>query len=443
MAHTHGHHGHDHSHDHDHGADAIEIYRDPAQQSLSSALGLGFFVLRLIMIAVVGLYIASGWFQVNPGQQGLVARFGELRSAPGEGKVFEPGSYWALPDPFDEKIRLTGESIPLRTSSFVPFEQRGQDIIDENVSYKDQLEPGKDGAMLTGDRSLCHGVWTVDYRIQSGEEFVTTVGEEASSVDQINKAATTRIWRGQTAAESLIQRLLDAAVTRTVASHTVEGVRGEEIATITARVEERLNATLGEDGLRTGIVVTKVTLRPFLPQKVNEAFIRVTQARSARAQALHEAEGVRNKALSEAAGRRADEILAAIRAYDEAQRLGLPAEEQAKLRSEIDALLELARDESQGQVAVQLRAAEARANQHREQIRSEYQQFTKYVELYQRDPEATMLSLWTDMRARVLGSIGNEVFFVPRSDVLEIITNRDENKRLRAENERLRRRPGQ
>ncbi|MCA9244357.1 MAG: hypothetical protein KDA32_10405, partial [Phycisphaerales bacterium] len=437
MAHSHDHHGHSHGHDHghDHGGDSVDIYRDPAQQSLSSALGLGFFVLRLIMIAVVVLYIASGWFQVNPGEQGLVARFGQLRAAPDQGKVFEPGSYWALPDPFDEKIRLTGESIPLRTSSFVPFEQRGKDLIDENASYKDQLQPGKDGAMLTGDRSLCHGVWTVDYRIQNGEAFVTTVGEEASSADQISKAATSRNWREQTSAEAMIERLLDAAVTRTVASHTVEGVRGEEISTITARVEERLNRQLGDEGLNTGIVVTKVTLRPFLPAKVNEAFIRVTQARSARSQALHEAETVRNKALSEAAGRRADDILGAIRAYDESQRLGEAPEHQAELREAIDDQLDLAKDESQGQVAVLLRAAEARANQHREQIRSEYEQFTKYLTLYERDPKATLLGLWTDMRGQVLGSVANEVFFVPRTDVLEIITNRDEAKRLRAENE--------
>ena len=430
MSHDHHHHHH-HAHDEPDGLGSPVVV-DPATESLSQALRAGFNVLRLIMIALLVFYFLSGWFQVEPGQQGIIVRFGELRmnnsaSAGAEYRgtpVFGPGWHVALPDPFDEKIRLSGETRKdvLYTFSFKinPKDLQGKDLseleLGQMVPPRAKLTPGQDATLITGDRNLSHGIFAIEYRIKRADLFVRNVGDDADAI------------------KPLLTRIAENAIVRTVAGMPVERIlrtRTDEVSgDFTGAIERRIAAEM--DALETGIEIAKVEAKTVEPGLVRDAFIAVSNAKVERNRRQDEARQEANRILSKAAGgnkimvdgqskARYEVVLDAIDAYGAAQTADADEARLAELRAVVDQTL----DQAEGGVAVRLRQANARANEIRERVLQEYEVFRHYHDLYVKYPEMTLVRLWVRMRDKVLASKENELFFVPDAGEIEIITNRD------------------
>ena len=392
---------------------------DAAQQSLVSALRSSFAILRLIMIVLVALYLCSGVFQIQPGEQGVIARLGRLVENSETGKpVFTQGwIWWALPDPFDEKILLSGNIHKLEIDTFL-FKRTPKDIENKTdiatvAMMGAELTPGRDGAMLTGDKNLSHGLWEVEYQITDAGRFVTTVGETPADF------------------EPLLQRLFENAILREVAYHKVEDVTRWKIDLIASRVRTRLQRDL--DGLGVGVTVVKINPTTIVPAQVAPAFDQVANAENERTQQEHAARQRATEILNQAAGPQHGELLARIREYGAAQLAEADDARLEQLRLGIDGVLE----EAEGEVSIALREARAEANTVREQIGREYEEFTNWLKQYREYPQATLIYLWTQMRQDVLNSKDNELFWVPNSDIIEILVNRDPYKALEAEQERL------
>lgn len=403
-----------------------EQLSDPAQESLSSALRSGFQVLRVLMLVLLGAYLLSGWFQVEPGQQGLIVRFGRLlinrdRESPfGGTPVFGPGSHLALPDPLDEKIRIPGRSFRLPVETFLfrlTEKDRGSGRpLSEIVPNLERLEPGVDGAMISGDQNLSHGLWTVEYHIQAADAFVQTVGDAPEALT------------------GLLTRLLENAVIRTLASRRVEEVTRTGLEAVAADVKRRLTRDL--EALGSGVVVDKITAETIEPGRVRSAFLRVTEAANERQKQIESAEQTRRQKLNQAAGPQHEALLRAIAQYGAAQAARADPQRLEELRRQIDRELEHAG----GEVAIQLREAQARANQIREGLRREYEEFVNYLGAYRQNPALTVVNLWTRMRRAILTNRTNEVIYLPPSgDVIEILINRDPRRLIEADIERFRR----
>ncbi|MFQ5805611.1 MAG: SPFH domain-containing protein [Phycisphaerae bacterium] len=430
-----------HHRTHDHadlpagGEAASPIAADPAQESLSQALRAGFNVLRVIMVVLLVAYFLSGWFQVNPGEQGVIVRFGKLRinddeSSPLAGTpVFGEGWHASLPDPFDEKIRLSGQTFKSRIYAFCfPLEEKdlAKELSDINlgevVPQRQKLKPGVDGTMLSGDRNLSHGLFAIEYRIEDAARFVQNVGERRAQF------------------EALLRRLAENAIVRTVAGIPVERVirtqTDEVTGDFTRSVKRRLSAEL--ERLETGVSLVNVEAKTVEPGRVREAFLDVTKAKSERKQKESQAEQEANRILSKTAGPRQKygALLAAIEAYGAAQATDAPEERLEELRRDIDEQLE----QAEGEVATRLRQAQARANQIRERVRQEYKLFVDYRDMYRKHPELTLARRWVQMRRTILTSEDNEIFFVPKAGEIEIIINRDPLKLIEADVKRFRER---
>jgi len=396
-----------------------EVQPDLAQQSLVSALRSSFAVLRLVMIVLVVLYLSSGVFRIQPGEQGVIARLGRLvTNKATDTPVFSQGwIWWALPDPFDEKIRISGNLEQLEIDSFL-FRRFPDDIAKKTDIATlrpptSALRPGVDGALLTGDKNLSHGLWQVEYQIDDAAQFVTHVGERPADL------------------EPLLQRLLESAIVREVAYRKVEEVTRTKIDIIADRVRRRLQDEL--DRLHVGVRAVKVNPRTIVPPQVAAAFVEVTNAENERKQQEHAARQRATEILNQAAGAQHRVLLEQIRAYGAAQLTDRDPGRLEPMRAEIDTLLA----DAQGEVAVKLREARADASTVREQISREYQEFRYWLEQYRRYPQATLVSLWAQMRRDVLDNKDNELFWVPDSDVIEILVNRDPNRAIEAERERL------
>jgi regulator of protease activity HflC (stomatin/prohibitin superfamily) len=393
---------------------------DPAQESLVRALRASFNILRALMVVLVVLYLLSGIFRVAPGQQGLVARLGELRlrsDETGQTPVFPPGWHPALPDPFDKKYILTGRVQELAVTTFMFSHEQAATARDlsQIVTASSGLTPGVDGAMLTGDRNLSHGRWEVQYHIDDAARFLQNVGESPASF------------------EPLLQRLTESAVVREVAGRTVEEVTRTALDDVRQRVQTRLQASLDE--LETGVEVVQVVAYTIEPGAVRPAFMDVVRAENERLSLQEKAEEEAAEILNRAAGHMHRELLDAIGRYGEAQLKG----ERPPL-TEIDQLLDRAKREGAGEVAVKLSEAEARADQTNERLRSEFEEFNNYLEQRRARPRITVLDLWVQMRHAILSNRLNEIFFVPHSKEIEILIKSDAQRKIELEEEAARKR---
>ena len=393
-----------------------EFGHDPAQESLVRALRSSFNILRLIMVLLVIAYFASGIFQVQSGEQGLIVRLGRLNAGGPAGKLIYPsGTHFALPDPFDEKIHLSGMSHDLKIDSFVfSSARKSEKPLAEVEGYGRSLKPGVDGAMFTGDRNLAHGRWQVTYRIGDGAQFVENVGE---SIDKL---------------EPLLQRLAETAIIRSAGHRRVEEITRSDIANLTAEVKKRVNAEL--DRLGTGVVVDKVLAETIEPLPVREAFLRATQAQNEMLSEINKAQQKASETLSQAAGPHYPELVEAIREYGKAQVAGAPEAELATARGKIEAGL----DKAEGDVRVTLRNAQTEASTTRDRLVREYEEFKYFLEAYRKYPTLAVRRRWNEMITTVLSNKQNEIFYLPSAaNVIDIFTNRDPLRQLEAERERF------
>lgn len=422
--HEHGHGGHHHHHHHH--DDEPPVFTDPAQESLSQAMRAGFNVLRIIMLVLLIAYFASGWFQVKPGDQGLIVRFGALRENSKTGTpIFEQGWHFALPDPFDTKIPVPGQFYTLRLDTFLfkrvgaaAAKPLGAQPLSEILIEKESLEPGEDGYMITGDRGISHGLWSIEFRIEDAAKYVRNVGSRAP--DDL---------------QPILQRLAENAVTTAVAGRRVEEVLryarpGEIIGDVVSQeVQKHLSDALAR--LETGVIISKVTSETIEPGRVRPAFYRVNRAQNEQRRLIDEARKQRNQLLSEAAGDkvRYEALLEAINTYGVAQLDGAAEARLKELLADIDARLMSTSGEAQSMLD---RARTERDNE-RESVQREYEQFVNFLDAYRKYPEATRVREWVRMRADILGSVHNEIFFLPAAKMIEILTNRDPQRLLEAE----------
>jgi regulator of protease activity HflC (stomatin/prohibitin superfamily) len=408
-------------HDHDTPADAAtpgsgtalpQAPLDPADESLQRALLSGFRVLRWLMLVLIVLYLASGGFSVKPTESGLVVRFGKLLiNRETRTPVFPPGWHVGLlPDPFDTKLRISNGVQQLVIDTFC-FRRRPEDLdkrLAEVDTVSDQLIPGVDGALFTGDKNLSHALWTVQYRITDPAKFVQRVGDNPA------------------AGEPLLRRAAESTIVRTVASRRIEDVLLAGQARVAQDVQERLQHAL--DALEVGLTVQTVLAEVVEPRPVKDAFAAVTRAENAKVTAENNARKDATTTLTEAAGGRSEAVLALINEYAQA-----PEPNQPALLTRIDA--ELA--QAGGNVSSLLSQANAEGTTTLWDVKREYDQFSKLLARYQQSPETTRLTLWVEMLHTVLGSKSNDVLLVPLADTIEIVTNRDQMLAAQRERERV------
>ena len=84
---------------------------DAASKSLTDALRLSFAILKVIMVILIVLFLTSGFFQVEPGEEAIVLRLGKIRELTKPGmdtpqKVLLEGFWWTWPAPISEVVKI-------------------------------------------------------------------------------------------------------------------------------------------------------------------------------------------------------------------------------------------------------------------------------------------------------------------------------------------------
>jgi len=299
---------------------------DVAGKSLFEALRISFIILKIIMIVLVVLFLASGFRTVGPDEQALVLRFGRIRGV-GEDRILEPGLvgplpwlHWVFPYPIDKIIKIpVGKKVNMPINSFW-YPEMLPPGPKQRIHIPEALDPVNDGYCITrsekqtqsisastgGDYNIVHSKWQLTYQIDDPERFFKNVYIEdvkpgQSYFDVITKSIT-----------PFLKAMFDDAVVTAMVHYTIDEVlSSQDIIPDDVRkfLQEKLNK------IESGIKVVSVELPDTTwPRQVNEAFLASHRASQESQKAISEARTYAENTLGEAAGLAAEKI-AQARAY--------------------------------------------------------------------------------------------------------------------------------
>ncbi|MBI3029663.1 MAG: FtsH protease activity modulator HflK [candidate division NC10 bacterium] len=223
------------------------------------------------------LWLASGFFIVGPGEQGVVRQFGKVI------RQTSAGLNYRLPWPIQQADVVNVERIQRLEVGF----------------RSDPRRPGsvhpvtRESLMLTGDENIVDAQIIVQYRIKDPIPYLFRIQDPLGTL----RAAT------------------EVALRSRVGNTTID-----EVLTVgRVRVQEETREFLQQlmDAYESGLLVTEVKLQTVdAPDQVKDAFHDVVRAREDRERLINQARGYREDLIPKARGE-AQEVIRAAEAYRE------------------------------------------------------------------------------------------------------------------------------
>jgi membrane protease subunit HflK len=227
----------------------------------------------LILLALAAVWGASGFYRVEPDEQGVVLRFGEFV------KTTPSGLHYHLPTPIETVLT---PKVTLVHREDVGFR--------EGEAGRPARMVPEEALMLTGDENIIEVQMTVQWRMSDAGDFLFNNDRPEAMV--------------KSAAESAIREVIGRTQLLRVNDN-----RGD----IEQETRERLQSTL--DSYRAGIQVTQISLRKGEPPgAVIDAYNDVQRARADLERQINEAQAYRNDIIPRARGEAA-QIVQAAEAY--------------------------------------------------------------------------------------------------------------------------------
>lgn len=237
----------------------------------------------VILLGLLGLWMASGMYRINPDELGVVLRFGKYN------RTTSPGLNYRLPYPIETVL------IPsVTTVNKVEIGRGGVSAEDPAVRSKASLMDSvsntaapREGQMLTGDRNIVDIDFEVQWKIDASapEKFLFNMRDPAASVKAVAESAMREVI-----GRNNLDDILTSAQTQIA----------EDTKTIMQQMLDRYGA---------GIEVIAVNLsRPDVPPPVIDEFQDVKRAEQDKQTAVSVAEGYANEILPKARGEAAKMI---------------------------------------------------------------------------------------------------------------------------------------
>ena len=237
--------------------------------------------------ALIGLWIVlTSTHFVQPAERGVVTRMGKYSH------TLNPGMSFTLPAPFDAVTTIDVDNI--RTIS-IP-EGAGERLV------------------LTGDQNIIDVEYQVRWKIRNPELFLF------QSVDT----------------EGTIKNVADSALRATMANVSLNDAIGSGRAGIEQEVATRMQALL--ENYRTGVVIQGVTIKAAPPEKVVDAFNKVSAAQQAALTSVNQARAYASQVTNQAQGGAAafDAVYAQYKLAPEVTRRRMYYETMEQVLSKVD-----------------------------------------------------------------------------------------------------------
>lgn len=400
---------------------------DPANQSLADALKLIFVLIQIGVIVIVVLYAFSGFQSIREGQSGVRLLFGKVEQA-----NLDPGFRFSFPYPVGELLKIeTGvKQFQLDREFFQEISPGDEGRPLEQLGGRPQLNPERDGVLLTADNSLVHTRWHVEYSPRDAKNY----------------------------AETILPQLEEAIVRSAVAQGVVQAVAEVRLddflrqsdsdpGSVASRAREIAQASLDRSGV--GIAINQLNLKQKVPPLFTyPRFAAVQNAEQNAAKKREEAEQHRRSVLNATAGAAVPYLRAEIDRFELAVEQG-DAAQSALILARINDLLESKPVEIEGVGVIEgitsgaVSKALAEAEQYRTGVvnrrRAELTRFLAKLEQYRTNPLVTIHREWADAHA-VFSSreFVQKLYLPPGTSTLQLSINADPEFQRRLQQERAR-----
>jgi membrane protease subunit HflK len=236
-----------------------------------------FAVVKVLMVVLVVLFFASGFFTVQPQQRAIILRLGRPVGT-GENALLGPGTlHWSYPYPIDEVRRVSVLGIQKVSSTVgwyaVTPEQELAGMEPPPASF---LNPMTDGYVLTADNNIIHTRATVTYHVSDPVRYIFNFVDASNAV----------------------QNALDNALLYAAAHFAVDDVLTRDVAGFQEAVRARVTELV--QGRNLGVAVEQCTVQSIAPRQLTDAFANVLKAEVMRAKVLDEARSFENQITNKA-----------------------------------------------------------------------------------------------------------------------------------------------
>lgn len=237
----------------------IKVFKNPQPTEIN-------FQWWWLALAVVGVWLLSGFYSVQPNEEGIELRFGAYAESTA------PGLHYHLPYPIEtvRKVNMTQErSINLGVSD----------------PHRGPSNSFTESHMLTGDENIVDVNLTIVWRIDNAKDYVFNMQSPDETVN--------------VAAQSVLREIVGQSQMLPI----ISGDRGK----VEDETKEELQKVLDEFG--AGIKIVRVKLQKADPPKqVVDAFNEVQRAKADMERFKNEAEAYRNEIVPKSRGEAAQRL---------------------------------------------------------------------------------------------------------------------------------------
>ncbi|MEE8459617.1 MAG: SPFH domain-containing protein, partial [Phycisphaerales bacterium] len=374
------------------GADAeLREAMDPANQSLADALRLSYRFLQFVILALLALFLVSGFQRVDDSQSGVMLRFGRIVAVDDQ-LALEPGLRRnLLPYPAGEFVifDVEGRSVDIATTFFPQLQ--GNLSLDQSIeraSPRGTLRVGQIGYVLTDGGDIAHLKAAATYNISDPVKLVKTL-----NVDDADRTVKLALDRAIVAASAglMLQELIEQP----------EVVRD----LIRANAQDLL------DTIDCGIRITGVQLLDVKPPfAIVKVYRELQNAREESRRAIVNAGQAATETLIETAGPDWRALAELINRYQREEDLGNTVR-GTELLGEINTLLDS--DKISGAVADMIHRADAYESEIELTLGREAQRFRDLLPSYRAQPYLVAKRQWLKAISFVLARKDVEIFRVP------------------------------
>lgn len=240
-------------------------------RATSRSKGPGISRLLLIIAIILIFQVGnSAFFKIQPGEQGVILRFGKYI------KTASPGLNFKIPM-VDEVIKVDVKSVRKEEFGF-----RTQQAARQTTYKKEEFDA--ESLMLTADKNVIDVEWIVQYKVRDPRDFIFKVRDVSQAVRDLAETAGRRIVGNMDFDYVLSNREILAAA-------------------ISKELQDTLNRY--ESGVDIGTVQLQ-DVNP--PQEVKPAFNEVNEADQDMKRLVNEAEEAYNQVIPKARGQALEKL---------------------------------------------------------------------------------------------------------------------------------------